>query len=299
MTGATARGREPIMNRAQALPSAVFPHPPDHGPSRTPRGDASPADVGTFELDVVDFDVRETVEDVCELLAPGARDKGVDLAAFVALGVPQVARGDAARLRRTLSSFVEDAVKLTDSGEIVVSVERVGAEAHEVVLRFELVDSGSRDPACWFTARLQRSDAMPRQTAAHHGLAGARVLVVGDDLTNRHLIYHQLRSWNMEVETVADSVSALDRMRDGARHGHPYELALLSYDLPDLNGLGLARVIKAEPELVAIHLIVLTSGPEQDHLVSEAGIASTLAKPVRQSRLQACIVSALTEPLRF
>jgi len=77
--------------------------------------------------------------------------------------------------------------------------------------------------------------------------------------------------------------------------GDPYELAILDMMMPGMNGLELARAIKADPAIASVQLIVLTSvGQDYDsEVMHRQGIWAYLTKPIRQSQLYDCIASAL------
>jgi PAS domain S-box-containing protein len=104
--------------------------------------DFSKIEAGKLELDAHEFDVREAVEDVCEMLAPQAHGKGLELTAFVAADVPAVVCGDRGRLRQVVTNLLSNAVKFTHRGEVAVRVELVERKDGVAALRFEVVDSG-------------------------------------------------------------------------------------------------------------------------------------------------------------
>jgi CheY-like chemotaxis protein/nitrogen-specific signal transduction histidine kinase len=104
--------------------------------------DWSRAEAGKLELAPVDLDVRRVVEDVGELLAERAQDKGLELVILVASDVPAALRGDAVRLRQVIVNLVSNALKFTERGEVVVRALLAGAAPGEVVVRFEVQDTG-------------------------------------------------------------------------------------------------------------------------------------------------------------
>jgi two-component system, sensor histidine kinase and response regulator len=104
--------------------------------------DFSKIEAGKLELDAHEFDVREAVEDVCEMLAPQAHGKGLELTAYVAADVPAVVCGDRGRLRQVITNLVSNAVKFTHRGEVSVRVELVERGEGAAALRFEVADSG-------------------------------------------------------------------------------------------------------------------------------------------------------------
>ena len=116
-------------------------------------------------------------------------------------------------------------------------------------------------------------------------LAGRKILVVDDNPTNRDVFRRQLESWGAAVVCAADATAALQAM--AADDGGPYDFALIDHQMPGMSGLDLGRVVRADPGLNQIKLILATSGPtvqlRQDALA--AGFAATLVKPVRQSAL--------------
>jgi PAS domain S-box-containing protein len=114
--------------------------------------DFSKIEAGKLVLDDHEFDLREAVEDVCEMLAPQAHGKGLELTAFVGDDVPAVVRGDRGRLRQVVTNLVSNAVKFTHRGEVSVRVELLEHEADthlaspsgtgQATLRFEVADTG-------------------------------------------------------------------------------------------------------------------------------------------------------------
>ncbi|MBI2512296.1 MAG: response regulator [Opitutae bacterium] len=148
-----------------------------------------------------------------------------------------------------------------------------------------------------FTARfekqLQPHVAAPRP--ADPSLFDVRVLVVDDNATNRQILRHQLFAWNMEKDSAADAAEALTVLRAAARAGRPFDLVLIDMQMPVMDGLALARAIKADPALASAHLVILTSlgqlhPPEE---LRAAGIEAYLIKPIKQSRLYDALVSVL------
>ena len=111
--------------------------------------DFSKIEAGKMELDAVDFDVRELSEEVAEMLASRAYDKGVELLCHVADDVPAAVRGDAGRLRQVLTNLAGNAVKFTDRGEVVIEVrmpsgaeEERQASADAWLVEFSIRDTG-------------------------------------------------------------------------------------------------------------------------------------------------------------
>jgi CheY-like chemotaxis protein len=126
-------------------------------------------------------------------------------------------------------------------------------------------------------------------------LCGVRVLYVDDNAMHRTLVQRQLLAWGMQVDCVADAPAALEQLRMAQRDGCPYALALLDYQMPEMDGLELAQAIKADPALAAVRLVLLSSAAQrgQGHEIQQAGIAASLTKPIRQVQLSACLTTVL------
>ncbi|MCR5883250.1 response regulator [Rhizobacter sp. J219] len=84
--------------------------------------DFSKIEAGKLELAEIDFSLRGVVEDTLELLAPRAHEKGLELSFREEPGLPQVVRGDPLRLRQILTNLVANAIKFTEHGEVVVTL---------------------------------------------------------------------------------------------------------------------------------------------------------------------------------
>ena len=104
--------------------------------------DFSKIEARKFELDRIDFDVRELLEDTLKFLALKASNKNLELACSVPPGVPPWLVGDPARLRQILLNLVSNAIKFTDRGEIVVRASTESQSEKTVILHFSVSDSG-------------------------------------------------------------------------------------------------------------------------------------------------------------
>ncbi|HNG81791.1 MAG TPA: PAS domain S-box protein, partial [Burkholderiaceae bacterium] len=89
--------------------------------------DFSRLEAGKLRIELLDFDLRRTVEDVTAMLAQRAHGKKLELACYIAPEVPELLRGDPIRLRQVLVNLVGNAIKFTERGEVVVSVSAVPA----------------------------------------------------------------------------------------------------------------------------------------------------------------------------
>ena len=111
--------------------------------------DFSKIEAGKLELEDVDFDPRHLVEEVVQLMAPNAHEKGLELVGACSDDLPAALRGDPGRLRQILVNLTSNAIKFTDHGEVVVRVVQVGTSIGDwSTVQFEVTDSGiGIDPA--------------------------------------------------------------------------------------------------------------------------------------------------------
>ena len=105
--------------------------------------DFSKIEAGKLELDRVPFDLRLLVEDVAEMFAQRAASKGLELFNHRAPDVPQKVVGDPDRLRQVMINLVNNALKFTEQGEVVIRCGLVGLnDDGSASLRFEVTDTG-------------------------------------------------------------------------------------------------------------------------------------------------------------
>ena len=104
--------------------------------------DFSKIEAGKLSLEVIDFDLRQTVENVVELLAERAKSKGIKLLWSVAPGMPETLRGAPQRLRQVLLNLMTNAIKFTEHGEVAVEFSSRGESGDGSNLHCAVRDSG-------------------------------------------------------------------------------------------------------------------------------------------------------------
>ena len=146
----------------------------------------------------------------------------------------------------------------------------------------------------WCTVRFGRQAQPSASPSPRADLAGIRVLVVDDNDTNRQILRHQLNAWGATSVTAEDGPRALQVLYAAKKSGERIDLVLLDFNMPGMDGLEVARVIKGDAQLAAIPLVMLGSMTGQSsEIAKSSGLAAYLTKPVRQARLYEVLTTVL------
>ncbi|MGP0594160.1 response regulator [Nitrospira sp. T9] len=311
--------------------------------------DFSKIEAGKLEFEIIDFDLRTTLEDTLDLLAEPAGTKQLELVGLISSTVPTALQGDPGRLRQILMNLVGNAIKFTARGEVVVQIQDLDDTSDTVTIRVEVLDTGigiapeahaklfqpfsqadssttrqfggtglglaiskqlveqmggtlgvesrlGQGSTFWFTACLTKQPVPARShTPGNTCLVGATVCGVDDHPTNRQLLAQYFRDFCMTGFLAATPTDALALLRQAAHHGKPVDLAIIDMEMPDMDGLQLARTIKADLNIAAVRLVLLTSlGTRGDHKAAqEAGFVGYMTKPIRKNQLQVCLETVM------
>ena len=124
-------------------------------------------------------------------------------------------------------------------------------------------------------------------------LTGRRVLVVDDNDVNREILSRLGTKWRMDVDAVETGAVALQRVAERP----PYDLVLLDVQMPEMDGLAVARAIRQQTEAPPV-MVLLTSVNHEQRLRHEAhacGISSVLYKPIKPSLLYDALIEAFRD----
>ena len=136
--------------------------------------DFSKIEAGKLDLEYTAFDLRECMESAIDLLATPAAEKKLDLAVEVGPNVPSAIVSDVTRLRQVLINLLNNAVKFTEQGEVVLTVgmDENPVEAKNVRLHFAVRDTGIGIPSDRLARLFQSFSQIDSSTSRRYGGTG-------------------------------------------------------------------------------------------------------------------------------
>jgi two-component system sensor histidine kinase/response regulator len=310
--------------------------------------DLARVESGRLTLESTDFDLEDLTGGVAEMLAVRAHAKGIEILSRVKPEVPLRVCGDPLRLRQILINLLGNAIKFTDSGHVLVTVEVDDSSKDRLALHFSVSDTGigiaadkldaifsnftqadsstsrqfggsglglaiakrlvelmggkiwvesepGRGSVFHFSAQFAKatSTAEDATSIAPLSLRDARVLVVDDHKTNRLILDEMMTKAGAQVVEAASGAEALRLLEEARRTGHQFSLMLLDCRMPQMDGLEVARRLRAGPEH-DLTIVMLTSDDLKLNVArfEEYGLDGYLTKPVRRVELFAAITNA-------
>ena len=155
----------------------------------------------------------------------------------------------------------------------------------------------------WFTARLAPVLRVAKDSPARSAPAeGRRVLVVDDNDTNRQVIAQLLAGADYEVETGRGAIEALSVLQRAAESGAGFQAVVTDHRMPGIDGLELARRIRATEGISELRLVLYSSIDDRSSRqeLRELGFAGHLSKPMRRAELLATLERVLAhEAMEF
>ena len=313
--------------------------------------DFSKIEAGGMTLESAEFSIESMLESVSAITAMRAEEKGLELVFDVAPGVPEWIVGDSLRVGQVLINLVNNAVKFTEQGEVVVSI---GAEASGgpgiAVLRFAVRDTGmglnaeqigrlfrpftqaeadvSRkfggtglgltickslvemmggsirvegEPGrgCTFSFTIRAAHATSASATPDGkrvGLAGRRALIVDDNASAREILAQMVRRFDVAVEAAASGAEGLAALRQASNCGAPFEIVLMDWRMPEMDGLECARRIKADTGLRQTPAVLMVTACAHEEILRHAEqirLEGILIKPVMESVMFNTLMEAL------
>ena len=139
----------------------------------------------------------------------------------------------------------------------------------------------------WFTARLARSATVKRPLVLSADLQGRRVLVVDDNDSARTVLSGLLSAMSFSIDEAASGAAAIAAIERAAAAGKPFEVVFLDWQMPAMDGIEVARRIRALPLAEVPHLVMVTAFGREEVArgAAQAGVELVLIKPVNASVL--------------
>ncbi len=315
--------------------------------------DFSKIEAGKLDLERIDFELSGVLGNLANQVTMKAQEKGIELIFDVAPGVPASLVGDPLRLGQVLLNLVNNAVKFTEKGEIVVSVTPESVGEDEAAILFSIRDTGigmTEEQRRKLFRSFEQADASTTRRYGGTGLGlsisrnlvermggtigvesepgkgsifrftavfgcrrqpvvrailpeavrGLKVMVVDDNATFREVMEHYLKEFSFDACPVASGEEAIEKLQADAFKGEsPFDLILMDWMMPGMDGLDAARRIQQETTLERVPKIILVTGYGRDDVMEDAKRSSLdgyLLKPVTQSVLFDAIMEVFGKP---
>jgi two-component system, sensor histidine kinase and response regulator len=134
--------------------------------------DFSKLAAGKMIFEQIDFELTAAVEGAVDLVVEQARRKDLELTVSIDSEAPQGLRGDPGRLRQVLLNLIGNAIKFTERGEVAVQVSKLSEGPKDIILRFEVRDSGIGIPQEKLHLLFQPFSQVDASTTRHFGGTG-------------------------------------------------------------------------------------------------------------------------------
>jgi two-component system sensor histidine kinase/response regulator len=310
--------------------------------------DFSKIEAGKMDMESVDFQLEDTLDNISTLVGIKTQEKGLELLFNTDPSVPTALIGDPLRLGQILINLSNNALKFTDSGEIVVSTELIQKDDTRVTLKFSVQDTGigmtAEQAAKLFQPFMQADSSTTRKYGgtglgltiskrlaemmggeiwveseqgrgstfsftANFGLGkekakkrfkpsrdlrGMKVLVVDDNATSRDILQAMLESFTFKVSVAASGPEGITEL-ESAEKDNPFELVVMDWQMPGMDGIEASRRIKNNTSLSKIPAIVMVTAYGREEVMQQAdevGLEGFLLKPVNPSMLFDTIMQA-------
>jgi len=140
------------------------------------------------------------------------------------------------------------------------------------------------------------------RAARTRDLRSLKVLIVDDNPTNRCVLEHYLADEGVRFVSTANAREGLEATRGAAREGKPFDVVLLDFQMPEMDGLGFLRELRAEASTAATRCVILSSMGDRLPEAETLDVAAWLPKPIRRAQLCALLAqdsdTRVTQPQR-
>jgi two-component system sensor histidine kinase/response regulator len=134
--------------------------------------DFSKIEAGRMELEVIDIDLSKTLHDISQIMATKAQEKNIEYICLIEENVPNFLKGDPTRLRQIIINLSGNAVKFVDKGEVLLRVSLVEEKRDQILLRFEIIDTGIGIPQSKLSRLFRSFSQVDTSTTRKYGGTG-------------------------------------------------------------------------------------------------------------------------------
>jgi len=312
--------------------------------------DYSKIEAGKLVLEKTDFKLFDVLNSLLDMFSRKTAEKGLELLLSVAPDIPIFVKGDPLRLRQILINLVNNSVKFTDSGEIIIQASLLRADEAGVALQFSVTDTGigiargqraglfesfvqadgsttrkyggtglglpisknlveimggemwvesepGQGSTFFFTVLFGvAADTVNQKCLVPWNLAGMKVLVIDDNKSFQEILKEILSSFALQVTPVGCGEEALLLLQK-SRDPRPFDLILMDWKMPGMNGFEAAARIKGEKRFADVPIIMMTAFDHHDlpDETNTAKIDAFLTKPIKQSVMFDAIMKVFGE----
>ena len=313
--------------------------------------DFSKIEAGKLDMEKTNFHLEEALENLSSIVCQKAQEKNLEFLISSQHDIPGTLIGDPLRLGQILINLVNNAVKFTEHGQIVVSVALEERASDRLKLKFAVSDSGigmtPEQSARMFQAFSQADTSTTRKyggtglglsiskrlvelmdgaiwVESEYGkgstfyftawfgigsddadrkrfipdIAGLHALVVDDNAQAREILTDALRTFALRAEAVSSGEDAIRELVSTDAQD-PYQLVLMDWHMPGMDGLQTSRLIKRSERLKHIPKIAMVTAFGREDIRAQAediGIDSYLLKPVNPSLLHDALMELFSVP---
>ena len=134
--------------------------------------DFSKIEAGKLDLETLNFDLRTTIEEATNALAVKARQKGLKFGCLISEDIPSLVRGDSARLGQIVTNLVANAVKFTETGEVILRVNMERETDTQVIIHVAVADTGIGIPKDRMDKLFERFSQVDASSTRKYGGSG-------------------------------------------------------------------------------------------------------------------------------
>ncbi|NMH64005.1 response regulator [Shewanella salipaludis] len=304
--------------------------------------DFSKIDAGKLELDSQPCAIENIMRDLAVILSGNQSNPGsVEVIFDLDASIPAYLKADQLRLQQVLINLASNAIKFTQRGHVIVSIQCLSRDAAQASLRMAVTDTGigiaAAEQEKIFSGFVQAESSTSRRYGGTGlglaitkrlvelmggelhlcsqvgsgscfwfdinlpiiandtgvqpiSLSGQRILVVDDNATMQEILHKNLLRLGCEVESATNGRQAIARVEAAAVQGKAFDLVLMDWHMPDLNGLETADIISnslnsGEPPVIVMLTAYGHEALSESHSFESCPFVHFLTKPVTSQLL--------------